>query len=59
MATYKITLKADLKRGSFYWVTTVTADSEEEATVSAEHLFMAEMETAQDWTFSDSDIEIV
>lgn len=59
MATYKITLKADLKRGSFYWVSTVTADSEEEATISAEHLFMAEMENAQDWTFSDSDIEIV
>ena len=57
MASYKITLKADLKRGSFYWVSTVNADSEEEAMIAAEHLFMAEMENASDWNFSDSDIE--
>lgn len=59
MATYKVTLKADLKRGSFYWVSTVNADSEEEATVAAEHLFMAEIENAKDWNFSDSDIEVL
>ncbi len=58
MATYKVTLKADLKRGAFYWVSTVNADSEEEAMIAAEHLFMAEMENAQDWNFSDSDIEV-
>ncbi|PCI50528.1 MAG: hypothetical protein COB49_03490 [Alphaproteobacteria bacterium] len=58
MASYKVTLKADLKHGSFYWVCVVKADSEEEAAVSAEHLFMAEMENARDWNFSDSDIEI-
>lgn len=57
MASYKVTLKADLKRGVFYWVTTVEANSEEEAMISAEHLFMAEIENANDWTFSDSDIE--
>lgn len=57
MANYKVTLKADLKRGSFYWVTNVNADNAEEAEVAAEHLFMAEIENAADWNFSDSDIE--
>lgn len=57
MATFKVTLKADLKRGSFYWVSTVQADSEEEAMTASEHLFMAEMENVNDWTFSDSDVE--
>ena len=58
MANYKITLKADLKRGSFYWVSTVDAASEEEAITAAEHLFMAEIENAADWSFSDSNIEM-
>ena len=57
MANFKVTLKADLKRGSFYWVSTVDANSEEEAIIAAEHLFMAEMETSADWSFSDSSIE--
>ncbi len=59
MATYKVTLKADLKHGAFYWVSTVDADSEAEAMIAAENLFMAEMENASDWNFSDSDIEIL
>lgn len=57
MASYKVTLKADLKRGAFYWVTTLAANSEEEAITAAEHLFMAEMENAADWNFSDNDVE--
>lgn len=57
MASYKVTLKADLERGYFYWVSTVNADSEDEAMIAAEHLFMAEMENSRDWNFSDSDIE--
>ncbi len=57
MANYKVTLKADLKHGSFYWVAAVQADCEEEAVTAAEHLFMAEMENAADWNFSDSNIE--
>ncbi|MBL4801728.1 MAG: hypothetical protein JKY45_07515 [Emcibacter sp.] len=59
MANYKVTLKTELKHGSFYWVSTINADSEEEAAIAAEHLFMAEMENSADWSFSDSDIEIV
>lgn len=58
MPAYTVTLKSDLKRGSFYWVSSVTADSEEEALVTAEHLFMAEMENADDWSFTDSNVEI-
>lgn len=58
MAHYKVTLKADLKRGSFYWVASVNAETEEEAMISAEHLFMAEMENSKDWAFTDSDIEL-
>lgn len=57
MATFNVTLKADLKRGSFYWVTAVEAASEDEALTAAEHLFMAEMENTKDWSFSDSNIE--
>jgi len=57
MATYHVTLKADLKRGSFYWVADVEAATEEEALISAEHLFMAEMENVGDWAFTDSNVE--
>ncbi|WCL54993.1 MULTISPECIES: hypothetical protein [Kordiimonadales] len=57
MAKMKVTLQAELKRGTFYWVTTVEADSEEEALVAAENLFSAEMETASEWEFSDYDVE--
>ncbi len=53
----KVTLKAKLGRGEFYWVADVHADSEEEAVVVAENLFMAEMEKSQDWEFTDFDIE--
>ncbi|MDA0338396.1 MAG: hypothetical protein O2910_00885 [Proteobacteria bacterium] len=52
---YKITLKASLKRGTFYWVADVKADSEEEAVVAAEHLFEAQMEEKRDWAFDDFD----
>lgn len=59
MSSYNITLKAPLKGGTFYWVTNVKADSEEEAVVAAEHLFMAEAANAADWEFSDYDAEEV
>ena len=57
MARYNVTLKATLKRGTFYWVAEVNADSEDEAVVSAEHLFMEEMEKAGDWEFDDYNVE--
>ena len=53
MARMKVTLKAELNRGEFYWVATVDADSEEEAIVAAENLFLAEVENSAGWEFSD------
>ncbi len=57
MADMKITLKATLGRGEFYWVCNVNADSEDEAVVVAENLFAAEMEKSKDWEFTDFNIE--
>jgi hypothetical protein len=59
MKKYKVTLKAVLKRGVFYWVAEVRADSEEEAITAAEHLFMAETEKASEWAFDEYDAELV
>ena len=55
--SYHVTLKATLTRGSFYWVCDVTADSEDEAITAAEHLFMAEVGKAADWTFDEFSAE--
>ena len=54
---YRVTLKADVKRGTFYWVCDVTADSDEEALTAAQHLFEAEMDQGSEWSFTDYDIE--
>ena len=56
MAKQKVTLKAPLPHGVFYWVTDVEADSEEEAVVAAENLFLAEMEKIEDWEFTDFEV---
>ena len=57
MAKHKVTLQAKLKRGIFYWVTTVEASSEEEAVVAAENLFLTEVENASEWEFDDFNVE--
>lgn len=57
MSAYKVTLKSELNRGTFYWVTNVTAASEEEAVTAAEHLFLEQIENAKEWDFSDYDAE--
>lgn len=54
---YKVTLKSELRRGTFYWVAEVDAGSEEEATTAAEHLFEAQIESGEDFSFNDVDIE--
>lgn len=54
---YKVTLKSQLRRGTFYWVAEVNAGSEEEAATAAEHLFEAQIESGEDFTFNDVDIE--
>ncbi|MCK5041661.1 MAG: hypothetical protein KAR62_05175 [Sphingomonadales bacterium] len=56
MAKMKVTLKAELPKGEFYWVTTVEADSEEEALTAAEHLFMNEMDKSKEWEFNSFEI---
>ena len=57
MTKFTVTLKSDLKHGTFYWVAKINANSEEEAITSAEHLFMAEMENTSDWEFNDFSVE--
>ncbi|WND02876.1 hypothetical protein QGN29_00680 [Temperatibacter marinus] len=57
MARMRVTLKSELAHGEFYWVTTVNADSEDEALVAAENLFMSEMERLDEWEFSDFNVE--
>ena len=57
MARHKVTLKADLARGSCYWVAVVDAASEAEAVAAAEHLFMAEMDSGREWSFADFKVE--
>ena len=57
MSKKTVTLKAPLKRGTFYWVADVDADSEEEAVVAAENLFLKELENAGDWEFDDYNVE--
>jgi len=54
---YHVTLKAEVAKGTFYWVCDVHARSEEEALTSAQHLFEAETEKTEDWSFSDYDVE--
>lgn len=56
MARKRVTLKAELKHGTFYWVTDVTADSQDEAVTAAENLFASEMEKMGDWEFNDFDV---
>ena len=56
MTQKRVTLKAELERGVFYWVADVNADSEEEAVTAAENLFAAEMEKNREWEFNDFDV---
>ena len=56
MARMKVTMKAELPNGEFYWVTNVEADSEEEALVAAENLFISEMEKKRSWEFDSFEV---
>lgn len=56
MARKRVTLKTSLKKGEFYWVAEVEADSEAEAVVAAENLFLAEIERVEEWEFTDFDV---
>jgi len=54
---YKVTLKCEFRRGTFYWVAEVDAGSEDEAITAAEHLFEAQIESREAFSFGDVDIE--
>ncbi len=45
-----------MPNGTFYWVTNVDAETEEEAVVAAENLFLSEIEDCDDWYFSEFEI---
>ncbi|MEM8799908.1 MAG: hypothetical protein AAGF15_07505 [Pseudomonadota bacterium] len=54
---FHVTLKSTFKRGDFYWVCDVNADTEDEAVVAAEHLFLEVTEKQDHWEFSDFQVE--
>ena len=56
---FHVTLKSDVSRGTFYWVCDVDAASEDEALVAAQHLFEAQVESSEEWTFADYDVEAI
>ncbi len=57
MASYRVTLKCDVKLGTFYWVTEVEADGEDEAVNTAENRFLAQLSDTEEWDFTDYDAE--
>ena len=57
MANYHVTIRATLATGTLYWVTDVKSGSEENALRKAVECFEQEIDTAEDWQFSDYEIE--
>ena len=57
MSKKQVTLKAVLGKGVFYWVCEVKADTDEEAIVAAEHLFLSETSDNDDWQFNEFDVQ--
>lgn len=54
---YRITLRTNLRRGSFFWVAEVEAANEEAAAVAAEKLFEEQMDSGEEWSFEEYDAE--
>jgi hypothetical protein len=54
---YRVTLKSEVSRGTFYWVCDVHAGSEDEALVAGQHLFDAQTEASEEWAFTDFDVD--
>lgn len=59
MALQKVTLQATIGRGTFYWVVEIDANSDEEAVVAAENLFLTEVERGGEWEFNDFLVEAI
>ena len=59
MANFHVTLKANLSDGELYWVANVPAESEDAAMQAAETRFMAHLGKADEWSFSEADVELL
>ena len=57
MPKFHVTLQAELSRGVLYWVSDVAAGDEDEALRQAEALFLKELETPEEWSFTAGDVE--
>lgn len=57
MTKFHVTLKASLSDGELYWVTDIPAESEDAAMKAAEIRFIAHLEQAGEWSFSEADVE--
>ncbi len=57
MTAFSVTLKSEVKLGTFYWVVNVNADSEDEAINTAENLFLEQLNSSDEWDFTDYDVE--
>jgi hypothetical protein len=54
---YRVSLRTNLSRGSFFWVTDVEAPDEEAAALAAEKLFEEQMAAGEEWSFEEFDAE--
>ncbi len=57
MAKYHVTIRATLNSGTLYWVTDVNSGTEQNALKKATESFQKEMDTNEEWNFSDYEIE--
>ena len=58
MASYHVTLKARLTRGTLYWITDIEAPGEDEALGLAEELFLDELDDPKGgWKFDEANVE--
>ena len=57
MAKFHVTLKANLSDGDLYWVSDVPAENEDAAMKEAEIRFIAHLEQADEWSFSEVDVK--
>lgn len=53
---YHVTLKAQLGGGQFYWVADVESDTEEEAVSVAEQIFLDQIDSGENWEFTEFEV---
>jgi len=58
MPRQKVTLRAKLATGIFYWVTEVEFDDETEAIQEAERRFLSELDECEEWHFSEYQVDL-